>query len=359
MIFKIKRKKTRQVEFNKLKIGNNNPIAIESMTNTPTKDSRKTLNQIKRLARAGCDLVRVAVPDSESAKELSRIIEKSPIPVVADIHFDYRLALLSIDAGVNGLRINPGNIGTRKEVEKILLKAEPLRLPVRIGVNLGSLQKDFSHLDDKAIAMLESAKQHIKILEDFKYKHILVSMKSSDVATTIRANRLFSREYNYPLHIGVTEAGPLLEGTVSSSLGIGILLSEGIGDTIRVSLTDDPVREIEVGYEILGNLGLREKRIKIISCPTCGRTQVPVIRIASFLRKSLNKLEKKPEISVAVMGCAVNGPGEARHADLGIAGSSKGWVFFKKGKVMKHLSRDIKDSELIEFILNEIREFKC
>ncbi len=347
------RRKTRTVFFNNLPVGGDNPIVIESMTNTKAEDIISTLKQIESLTQAGCELIRVAVPDLDAASALPEIVDKSPIPVVADIHFDSELAKKAALAGVAGLRFNPGNMKNKKAIYSFLDIASKTGIPVRIGVNLGSLQSDLNKMKDKALAMFESASRYVEVLEEYGYEQMLVSMKASDVDTTVRANRLFSERYDYPLHIGITEAGPLLEGTVHSSIGIGLMLTEGIGDTIRVSLTADPVEEVRVGREILSALGLRPK-YRIISCPTCGRTNVPVIEVAEILQKALLKELNIPAIDIAVMGCAVNGPGEAKHADLGIAGSKTGWVFFKKGKTIKHI-KGFTSYQIVEFLINEIK----
>lgn len=347
---KIIRRKSREISLGNVKIGGNSKITIQSMTNTDTRDVKATLNQIKELEKAGCEIIRVAVIDEEAANALKIIVKESSIPVVADIHFDYKLALESIDNGVSGLRINPGNIGNSDKVRMLVRKCKEKNIPIRIGVNSGSVEKDIleKYSGVTAKGMVESALRHVKILEDENFKEMKISIKSSDVNMMIESYRLIKDECDYPLHIGVTEAGVLFSGTIKSAIGIGTLLSEGIGDTIRVSLTGNPIEEINVAKEILKTLDLREKGIEIISCPTCGRTQIGLIEIANevVLRtKNINK-----NIKIAVMGCAVNGPGEAREADIGIAGGNGTGLIFKKGIIIKK----VKEEELVEALLKEI-----
>lgn len=346
----MERKLTRKVKVGSQYIGGDAPVSIQSMTNTDTRDVNATLNQINELYKAGCEIIRCAVPDMEAAKALEEICEKSPIPVVADIHFDYKLALEAIKNGVSALRINPGNIGKVDKVRIVAEAAKAKNIPIRIGVNSGSLEKDILERDGKPTAkgLVESALRHVEILEELDFYDIVISIKSSDVVMMIEAYRLMSEKCNYPLHLGVTESGTPFRGTIKSSIGLGTLLAEGIGDTIRVSLTSDPIEEIKVAKEILKSLGLRENGLQFISCPTCGRTQINLIKIAQEVEKKLESVNKN--IKVAVMGCAVNGPGEAREADIGIAGGKGEGLIFKKGIIVKK----VKEEDLIEELMKEI-----
>lgn len=346
----MERKKTRVVSVDKLKIGGDNPIVIQSMTNTDTRDAEKTLEQINALVKEGCQMVRCAVPDMEAAEALKEIVKNSPVPIVADIHFDYRLALKAIENGISKLRINPGNIGSIDRVKEVVTKAKEYNIPIRIGVNSGSLEKDILERDGKPTAkgLVESALRHVKILEDLDFHDIIISIKSSNVRMMIESYRLMSEKVNYPLHLGVTESGTKFKGTIKSSVGIGTLLAEGIGDTIRVSLTSNPLEEIEVAKELLKSLGLYDEGIEFISCPTCGRTEINLIGIAEEVERRLKDSDKK--IKVAVMGCVVNGPGEAREADIGIAGGKGVGIIFKKGEIIKK----VKEEDLVEELLKEI-----
>lgn len=346
----IKRKKTKVIHVGNVSIGGGNPIPVQSMTKTDTRDVRSTIRQIKALAEAGCEIIRLAVPDMRAAEALGKIRKSSPIPVIADIHFDWRLALEAIRQGVDGLRINPGNIGARWKVAEVVSAASDRGIPVRIGVNAGSLPKKLleKYRHPTPEALVESAAEHIDILEGLGFREIKVSLKASNVPTTVDAYRLFSRRFRYPLHIGISEAGPSFPGMIKSSVGLGILLSEGIGDTIRVSLSADPLEEVRVGYEILKSLGIREKGANIISCPTCGRCELDIRGLASKVENRLRDI-KKP-LTVAVMGCAVNGPGEAREADIGIAGGKGFGLLFRKGKVI----RTVKEKDLLGALLKEI-----
>lgn len=328
----IKRRPTITVKIGNLQLGSRYPVLVQSMTNTDTRDTRATLAQIKALQEAGCDFVRVAVPDREAAKALKVIVKGSPLPVVADIHFNYRLALESLDAGVSKLRINPGNIGGAEKVLKVAQAAREKGVPIRIGVNSGSLEKKLldSYGGPTAEALVESALGHCNLLEDSGFRDIVVSIKASDVPTTVTANRLFAGKTKYPIHLGITEAGTRLSGAVRSAVGLGILLAEGIGDTIRVSLTADPVEEVGVAYGILGSLRIRRRGVEIISCPTCGRTEVDLVTLAEDVERRLRTVDLP--ITVAVMGCVVNGPGEAREADFGIAAGRKSGVVFRHGE---------------------------
>ncbi|MGL5279010.1 MAG: flavodoxin-dependent (E)-4-hydroxy-3-methylbut-2-enyl-diphosphate synthase [Cetobacterium sp.] len=316
-------------------IGGGNDVIIQSMTNTPTADVEKTVNQIKKLQEEGCQLVRVTVNTEEAAKKIKEIKEKIDIPLVADIHFDYRLALLAIENGIDKLRINPGNIGSDEKVEIVVKKAMEKGVPIRIGVNSGSLEKTILEKYGKPTsdAMVESALYHMRLLEKFNFTDIVISLKSSNVKMMVEAYRKLAKLCNYPLHLGVTEAGTAFQGTVKSAIGIGSLLVDGIGDTIRVSLTEDPVEEIKVAKEILKVLGLKEVGVEIVSCPTCGRTEIDLIGLAHQVEKEFEKVDKK--IKIAVMGCVVNGPGEAREADYGVAGGKGVGVLFKKGEIVK------------------------
>ncbi|WP_304340646.1 flavodoxin-dependent (E)-4-hydroxy-3-methylbut-2-enyl-diphosphate synthase [Metaclostridioides mangenotii] len=344
------RRKTREVSVGNVKIGGDNPISVQSMTNTDTRDAKATIEQIKRLEEVGCDLVRVAVPDMVAAKAIGEIKSKVSIPVIADIHFDYKLALEAIDQGVDGVRINPGNIGNVSRVKMVVDKCKEKNLKIRIGVNGGSLEKELFEKYGSATpeALVESAMGHIKILEDLDFYNTVISLKSSDIFKSIDAYRLISEKVDYPLHVGITESGSIKKGTIKSSIGVGALLVEGIGDTIRISLTGDPVEEVNVGKEILRSLGLLNDKIKVVSCPTCGRCNIDLISVVNDVEKKIADLDK--DITVAIMGCAVNGPGEAREADVGIAGGKGEGLLFKKGEIV----RKIKDSDLVEELLDEI-----
>ncbi|MEG1481043.1 flavodoxin-dependent (E)-4-hydroxy-3-methylbut-2-enyl-diphosphate synthase [Clostridium sp.] len=346
----MERKITRKIKIGDITIGGDSEVIIQSMTNTDTRDVNKTLEQINKLVSEGCQMVRCAVPDMEACDALKEIVSKSPVPIVADIHFDYRLALKAIENGVSKLRINPGNIGSTEKVKAIVEKAKANGIPIRIGVNSGSLEKDILARDGKPTAkgLVESALRHVKILEDLDFYDIVISIKSSNVNMMIDAYRLMSEKCDYPLHLGVTESGTLFKGTIKSSIGIGTLLAEGIGNTIRVSLTSDPIEEIKVAKEILNALGYRKEGIEFVSCPTCGRTEINLIKIAEEVEERLKSSNKN--IKVAVMGCVVNGPGEAREADIGIAGGKGVGIIFKKGEIIKK----VKESELVEELIKEI-----
>jgi (E)-4-hydroxy-3-methylbut-2-enyl-diphosphate synthase len=348
----IKRKRTRVIHVGSVPIGGGNPVTVQSMTKTDTRNVRSTLRQIRSLADSGCEIIRIAVPDMQAAEALGRIRRSSPIPVIADIHFDWRLALEAIRHGVDGLRINPGNIGARWKVAEVVSAASDKAVPIRVGVNAGSLSKKLleKYRHPTPEALLESAAEHIDILEGLRFREIKVSLKASNVSTTVDAYRLFSRRFRYPLHIGISEAGPSFTGTIKSSVGLGILLSEGIGDTIRVSLSEDPLEEVRVAYEILKSLGIRQRGANLISCPTCGRCEIDIRELASKVESRLRGIEKP--MTVAVMGCVVNGPGEAREADVGIAGGKGIGILFRKGKVIK----TVKEKELLDALLQEIEE---
>lgn len=332
-------------------IGNGNNIAIQSMTNVDTSNAEAAINQVNRLAEAGCDIVRLAVPDEAAAIAMEKIIENTSVPLVADIHFDYKLALMCIERGIHKIRINPGNIGGEDRAKAVALAAKAKNIPIRIGVNGGSLEKGLLEKcgGDLARAMVESAKGHVEILNRYDFDDIVLSMKSSDVKTTIKAYRLARETFDYPLHLGVTEAGTTKSGIVKSAVGIGSLLADGIGDTIRVSLTDDPVREVEAAKLILRALDMDENSIQVVSCPTCGRTKIDLIPIAQAVCEAVENIPAK--LKVAVMGCIVNGPGEAKDADIGIAGGDGCAVLFKKGEIIKKIQED----EIIPTLLDEIK----
>lgn len=376
----ITRRKTRKIRVGNLFIGGNSSISVQSMTKTDTHDVRATVNQIKRLERVGCEIVRVAVPDMEAANALGKIKKRINIPLVADIHFDYRLALEAISQGVDKIRINPGNIGSRERVEAIAKAARRAKIPIRVGVNAGSLKLPLStrktrtnpcHSDtsdsqkmSKAKKMVASALQYVRILEKQNFHQIVISLKASDVPTTIQAYRLIAKKTDYPLHLGITEAGSEFSGAIKSALGIGVLLSEGIGDTIRVSLTASPEEEVRVGYEILRALNLRSFGPEVISCPTCSRCEIDLIKITNRVEKKLESLfpqksviagVKPPgfyRLKVAIMGCVVNGPGEAREADVGIAGGKGVGLLFRRGKIIKK----VKEKEMINVLVEEIEK---
>lgn len=350
---KFGRRDTRGVMVGDIMIGSKAPIVIQSMTNTDTKDVAATVAQIQALTKAGCEIVRVTVPDMASAKAISDIKRQISIPLVADIHFDYRLALAAIEGGVDKLRINPGNIGDESRVKEVVEAAKAKGIPIRIGVNGGSLEKELliKYGTVTPEALVESASRHIEILEKLGFKDIIVSMKASNVPLCTKAYELFAQQYDYPLHVGITEAGTLYSGTIKSAAGLGAILSQGIGDTIRVSLTTDPVEEIKCARQILQSLGIRTFGVEIISCPTCGRTKVDLIRLATEVERLTSHIDK--HITIAVMGCAVNGPGEAREADIGIAGGHGVGLIFKKGEIIKK----VKEEELLDQLLEEINQF--
>lgn len=346
----INRRVTREVRVGNIKIGGNNPIAVQSMTNTDTRDVKKTIEQIKALEELKCDIIRCAVPDMEAAESIKDIIKKVNIPVVADIHFDYRLALKVIENGISAVRINPGNIGSEDRIKAVINAAKERQIPIRIGVNSGSVEKEIleKHGSPTAEALVESALKHVKILEKHDFYDTVISIKSSDVYKTIEGYRILSTKVDYPLHLGVTEAGTIFSGTIKSAIGIGTLLAEGIGDTIRVSLTGDVGEEVKVGREMLKSLGYINEGIKFVSCPTCGRTQINLIKIAEEVEKRLASVNKN--IKVAVMGCVVNGPGEAKDADIGIAGGNGEGLIFKKGVIIKK----VKEADLVEELIKEV-----
>ena len=345
-----KRRKTREINIGGVKIGGDNPIAIQSMCNTDTRDVKATVDQIKRLEKAGCEIIRVAVPDMEAAECIRDIKKSIDIPLVADIHFDYRLALRCMENGIDKIRINPGNIGSADRVKQVADMAKRNGIPIRIGVNSGSLEKSLVEKYGGVTpqGLVESALGHIKLLEENDFYDIAVSIKASNVPFSVEVYELLSDTVDYPLHVGITEAGTGWGGTVKSAVGIGAILSRGIGDTIRVSLTGDPVEEIYAAKEILKSLELRKFGVEFISCPTCGRTSIDLIKIANEVEEKVRNIDKN--IKVAVMGCAVNGPGEAREADIGIAGGHGEGLIFKKGQILRKVPED----RLVEELLKEI-----
>ncbi len=350
----IQRKLTRKLRVGDIYIGGDSPVTVQSMTNTDTRDVNATVGQIKRLEEAGCDIVRVAVPDAEAAGAVREIKKAIRIPLVTDIHFDYRLALACMENGADKIRLNPGNIGGPDRVKKVVEMAKARGIPIRIGVNSGSVEKQIlaRYGGVTPEGMVESAMEHARLLEEQEFFDIAISLKASSVPMTIEAYRQMSKKADYPLHIGVTEAGTFFAGTVKSAAGLGCLLAEGIGDTLRVSLTGDPAEEIRVGIELLKAMGLRKAGVEFVSCPTCGRTRIDLIKIASEVEKRLEGCDKN--IKVAVMGCAVNGPGEAREADIGIAGGDGEALLFKKGEIVRKIPQD----RIVEELLMEIENLQ-
>lgn len=347
-----KRTETRPINVAGVQIGGQNKVVIQSMCNTKTKDVLSTVEQILKLEKSGCEIIRVACLDIEDAKAIKEIKRQIHIPIVADIHFDYKIALEAINAGVDKIRINPGNIGDEEKTKAVVEACKANHIPIRIGVNGGSLEKELLEKYGKPCsdAMIESAKKHIEILEKLDFYDIAISLKASSLDMCVEAYEKAAKTFNYPLHLGITEAGTTFSGTIKSSIGLGVLLREGIGDTIRVSLSDDPIEEIPVCKEILKNCNLYKNSPKLISCPTCGRIQYDLIPIAKEIEKFLQTLES--DITVAIMGCAVNGPGEAREADIGIAGGKNEGLLFKKGEIV----RKIPQEEIVQTIKKEILE---
>ena len=346
----MKRKNTRKIMVGNVQIGGQDKVVIQSMCNTKTKDVDATVKQILKLEKAGCEIIRVACLDIEDAKAIKKIKEKIHIPIVADIHFDYRIALEAIESGVDKVRINTGNIGSEERVKLVVDKCKEKKIPIRIGVNAGSLEKDLLERDGKptAEAMVESAKRHIDILEKLDFKDYAVSLKASNLDLCIESYEEASKVFDCPLHLGITEAGTEFSGTVKSSIGLGYMLRQGIGDTVRVSLSDDPIKEIKVAKEILKDCNLYHNTPTLVACPTCGRTQIDLIPIAKEVEEFLQTIES--DITVAVMGCSVNGPGEAREADIGIAGGIKEGLLFKKGEIIKK----VKQEQIVEVLKEEI-----
>ncbi len=351
----IKRRTTKKIPVRDKFIGGDSPILIQSMTNTPTKDVEATINQINRLEEAGCELVRLGIPDMESAQALGKIIKSTALPVAADIHFNADLAREAIRQGVHKLRINPGNLVDKKEVRDIVIKAKDAGIPIRIGVNAGSLSHSVMRKYGNRVcaeAMVDSCLEEISLLENEEFKDIIVSLKASSVSMCVEAYRMISQRINYPLHIGITEAGLREYGTIKSSIGMGILLYDGIGDTMRVSLTDDPVYEIAVAWDILKALEIRRRDPEIISCPTCARSEINVISLAGKISNEIKHL--RYPIQIAVMGCSVNGPGEAKEADLGIAGGKGNAVIFREGST---IIKDIREEDMLRLFMEEIEKY--
>jgi (E)-4-hydroxy-3-methylbut-2-enyl-diphosphate synthase len=348
----IERKKTRQIWVGTVPVGGDAPIAVQSMTNTDTRDVGATVAQIERLAKAGCDIIRVAVLDLDAARAIRQIRDQITIPLIADIHFDHRLAVASMEHGAQGIRINPGNIGGQEKLAKVVAAAKAHQVPIRVGVNSGSVEKDIlkKHGHPTPAALVESALRNVKLLEELDFHEIKISLKSSDALATVEAYRQLSKACDYPLHLGVTEAGGLIAGTVKSSVALGILLYEGIGDTLRISLTRDPVEEIRVGFELLRSLHIRERGPELISCPTCGRCQVNLFKIAEKVEEYIQTIDTP--LKIAVMGCVVNGPGEAKEADIGLAGGHGVGIIFKKGQLYKK----VPEAELLSVFLDEINQ---
>ena len=346
----IVRHPTRAISVGGVTVGGGAPIAVQSMTKTDTRDAAATVEQIRKLADCGCEIIRLAVPDMAAAKALPLIKRESPIPVIADIHFDHRLALAAIEAGFDGLRLNPGNIRDQQKVREVVAAAQERKVPIRVGVNAGSVPQDLERDKPLAQRLVASAMEHIRILEDMNFDLIKVSVKAFDVAATVEAYRLMARERPYPLHLGITEAGTPRAGTVRSAVGLGLLLWEGIGDTIRVSLTGDPCEEVAVAYDILKSLGLRQRGPVLVSCPTCGRTETDLIALAYAVEERINKLNKP--IKVAVMGCVVNGPGEARDADVGLACGKGRGVLFRHGEMV----RTVEEKDFLTALMEEVEK---
>ncbi len=348
------RRKTRQVMVGGIKIGGDAPISVQTMTKTKTDDIAGTVGQVRAAAEAGCDIVRVTVNDKEAAEAMKEIVRQAPVPIVADIHFNHVFALKAIEAGVAKVRLNPGNIGSKDRIRQVLTAARDRGIPIRIGVNSGSLEEDIlqKHGYPTAEALYESAMRHVGICDEFNFHDVVISVKSTDVKLMIEAYRLVAQRTDIPLHLGVTEAGTTRVGTIKSAVGIGSLLSEGIGDTIRVSLTDDPVKEVEVGKEILRSLSLASRNVELIACPTCGRLEVDLFGIMGQLEEKLSKV-KKP-VTIAVLGCVVNGPGEASAADIGIAAGKGVGILYRKGEMVKR----VKEEEIVRTILEEVDKFQ-
>ncbi len=353
----IVRKKTRQIQVGAVAIGGGSPISVQSMTNTDTRDVEQTVAQIERLEAAGCDIVRVAVLDNDAAAAIRRIQEKISIPLISDIHFDHRLAIAAMENGADGVRINPGNLGGESKIARVVAAAKLHKVTIRVGVNSGSIEKDLLKTygyptPQNTQALTESALRNVRLLEKHGFEAIKISIKSADVLTTINGYQRLAERTDYPLHLGVTEAGGLIAGTVKSSVALGILLSQGIGDTLRISLTRDPVDEIRVGFELLRSLKIRERGPELISCPTCGRTRIDLFGLAEAVERHIQTMESP--LKVAVMGCVVNGPGEAKQADIGVAGGNGVGIIFKKGVIWKKVAEE----ELLEVFLGELQKME-
>ena len=342
------RRKTKQIKVRDVVIGGGAPIVVQSMTKTDTRDGKATLRQIRRLEKAGCEIIRLAIPDEEAATAFGEMRKMVKIPLIADIHFDHKLALSCLEKGVDGLRINPGNIGSKTKVRQVAKMAKDRNVPIRIGVNSGSLEKDLlqKHGSVTAEAMVESALRHVRILEDLDFTQIKISLKASDVIRTVRAYQILAKQVDYPFHAGITEAGSLIRGTVKSAVGLALLLREGLADTIRVSLTAPPEEEVRVGYHILSSLDIRRRGPNVITCPVCGRCEVDLFRISSRIEKQLVSVERS--LDVAVMGCMVNGPGEAKEADIGLACGRGVGVIFKKGRLFRRVHEEMIVPEFVK-----------
>jgi (E)-4-hydroxy-3-methylbut-2-enyl-diphosphate synthase len=349
------RRETRQISVGNVKVGGGAPITVQSMTKTDTRDIRATIEEIRKLEDAGCDIVRLAVPDMEAAKALGHIRKQVGIPMVSDIHFDYNLALEAIDQGVDGMRINPGNIGSRARIKAVVDAVKERNIPIRIGVNSGSLEKDIlkKYGSPTAEALAESALRHVHILEDMDFRDMKISVKSTDVMKMIESYRIIADRTDYPLHLGVTEAGTIKMGTIKSSVGIGTLLAEGIGDTIRVSLTGDPVEEVSVGIAILRSLGWRKNGIEIVSCPGCGRLEIDLMKLVREAELRIRNIDLPRPVKVAILGCVVNGPGEASEADIGVAGGRGKGMLYKDGRLI----RSCKENQLVDELVKELEQF--
>jgi len=353
----IARKKTRQISLGGVAIGGGAPISVQSMTNTDTRDVEQTVAQIGRLEAAGCDIIRVAVLDKEAARALRAIRDNISIPLIADIHFDHRLAIAAMENGADAIRINPGNLGGQEKIAGVVAAAKLHKVPIRVGVNSGSIEKDLLQAHgypspENTQALIESALRNVRLLEKHGFEEIKISIKSADVLTTINGYQRLAECTDYPLHLGVTEAGGLIAGTVKSSVALGILLSQGIGDTLRISLTRDPVEEVRVGFELLRSLKIRERGPELISCPTCGRTRIDLFSLAETVERYIQTMETP--LKVAVMGCVVNGPGEAKQADIGVAGGNGVGIIFKKGEIWKKVGED----ELLEVFMAELKKME-
>lgn len=351
------RRKTRQIKIGGVAVGGDSPISVQSMTNTDTIDVAKTVAQIGCLQAAGCDIVRVAVLDQEAALAIRAIQDRITIPLIADIHFDYRLAIAAMENGADGIRINPGNLGGEEKIAMVVAAAKQHGVPIRVGVNSGSIEKDLLKKHgyptvDNTKALIESAMRNVRLVEKHGYEQIKISIKSADVQTTINGYQHLSKITDYPLHLGVTEAGGLIAGTVKSSVALGILLSQGIGDTFRISLTRDPVEEVRVGFELLRSLKIRERGPELISCPTCGRTRINLFELAEEVERFVQTMESR--LKVAVMGCVVNGPGEARQADIGVAGGNGVGIIFKKGEIW----RKVAEEDLLKVFMAELKKME-
>lgn len=347
------RRKTKKIKIGDIYIGGDAPVTVQSMTNTNTNDIDSTLSQIHELEQAGCEIIRVAVPDIEAARAIYEIKKQINIPIVADIHFNYKLAIESVHAGADKIRINPGNIGGFERVKAVADVCKNHNVPIRIGVNGGSLQKDIlaKYGSPTPEALFESALYHIELLERCDFDEIIIAVKASNIHDTVKANKLLAQHCDYPLHLGVTEAGTMTAGTIKSAAAFGALMCDGIGDTVRVSLTDNPVHEVTAGIDILKSLGIRENKLNLISCPTCGRTRIELIKLVKeFEKRAVNEIEINRPITVAMMGCAVNGPGEAREADIGIAGGKGDAVLFRHGEII----RKIEESDIVQILIDEI-----